>query len=112
MPFVDLGGMLRGSPLPGWSGRFFHSENMTFAHWDISAGAADLHEHQHPGEEVWTVVEGELLLRVDEQERRLGPGDAAIIPPDVRHSATALGACRALVVDHPVRPQLPGVDTS
>jgi hypothetical protein len=53
--------MLGGSPLAGWSGRFFHSENMTFGHWEIAEGAADLHEHEHPQEEVWNVVEGEIL---------------------------------------------------
>jgi mannose-6-phosphate isomerase-like protein (cupin superfamily) len=101
--------MVRGSPLSGWSGRFFDSENMTFGHWDIADGAADLHEHDHPQEEVWNVVEGEILLVVDGQERRLGSGDAAVIPPNTRHSAKPLGACRAIVVDHPVRQQLPGI---
>ena len=104
--------MLHGSPLSSWSGRFFHSENMTFAHWDIAEGAADLHEHDHPEEEVWSVVEGEILLVVDEQERRLGPGGAAVVPRNTRHSAKTLGACRAIVVDHPVRLQLPGVRSS
>lgn len=82
---------------------------MTFGHWNIAEGAADLHEHDHPQEEVWNVVEGEVLLVVDEQERRLGPGDAAVVPPNIRHSAKTLGACRAIIVDHPVRLQLPGV---
>ena len=109
MPFIDPDEMLRGSPLPGWSGRFFHSENMTFGHWDIAEGAADLHEHQHPQEEVWNVVDGEVLLVVDGQESRMGAGDAAVVPPHTTHSAKPLGACRAIVVDHPVRAQLPGL---
>jgi mannose-6-phosphate isomerase-like protein (cupin superfamily) len=82
---------------------------MTFAHWDIADGAADLHEHDHPEEEVWNVVEGEVLLVVDGQERRLGPGDAAVVPPNIRHSAKSVGACCAIIVDHPVRHQLPGL---
>jgi len=101
--------MLSSSPLPGWSGRFFHSENMTFGHWDIAEGAAELHEHDHPQEEVWNVVEGAVVLVVDGQERPLGPGDAAVIPSGTRHSAKPLGACRAIIVDHPVRSQLPGI---
>jgi len=109
MPFIDPTAMAHGSPLSGWSGRFFHSESMTFGHWEIAEGAADLHEHDHPEEEVWNVVAGELMLVVDGEERRLGPGDAAVIPPLTRHSAKPLGACRAIVVDHPVRLQLPGV---
>ena len=47
MPFVDEDEMLSGAPLPGWRGRFFHSEHMTFALWTIDEGAADLHEHHH-----------------------------------------------------------------
>lgn len=39
--------MLQGMPLHGWSGRFFHAQNMTFALWDIEADAHDLHEHHH-----------------------------------------------------------------
>jgi quercetin dioxygenase-like cupin family protein len=101
--------MLGGSPLAGWSGRFFHSENMTFGHWEIAEGAADLHEHEHPQEEVWNVVEGEILLMVDGQPQRLRSGDAAVIPPNTRHAAQPLGACRAIVVDHPLRHQLPGL---
>jgi mannose-6-phosphate isomerase-like protein (cupin superfamily) len=109
VPFIDESEMLHGAPLPGWSGRFFHSENMTFAHWDIAADAADLHEHDHAQEEVWNVVEGEVVLVVDGQERRLGPGTAAVVPPNTRHSVKAVGACRVIVTDYPVRHQLPGV---
>jgi mannose-6-phosphate isomerase-like protein (cupin superfamily) len=111
VPFLDPKVMLHGRPLPGWSGRFFHSENNTFALWDIAADAAPLHEHHHPEEEVWNVVEGELLLTIDGDERPLGPGSGAIVPPGTPHSARVTTACRAVVVDHPVRRHLPGVPT-
>jgi hypothetical protein len=52
MPFIHPRDMLQGSPLPGWTGRFFHSANMTFAYWEISADAHDLGEHDHEQEEV------------------------------------------------------------
>ena len=94
-------------PLPGWRGRFFHSASMTFGHWAISAGAADLHEHHHVQEEVWNIVSGEIVLVVGGREHRLQAGDAAIVPPNVPHAARARGACRAVVVDHPVRAELP-----
>jgi len=32
-----------------------------------------------------------------------GPGCAAVVPPDTSHSARALEACRAIVVDYPLR---------
>jgi len=83
--------MLAGEPLPGWSGRFLHSANMTFALYDIAAGAAPLHEHQHEQEEVWHIVEGE--------EQVLGAGCIAVVPPDTPHSVRPLGACRAVTAD-------------
>jgi mannose-6-phosphate isomerase-like protein (cupin superfamily) len=67
-----------------------------------------LHEHHHLQEEVWNVVEGEFLLTINGEERTVGPGGSAVIPPDTPHSARVISACRALVVDHPVRQQLPG----
>lgn len=109
VPFIEPSEMLHSSPLSGWSGRYFHSENMTIGHWDIAEGAADLHEHHHEQEEVWNVVEGEILLVVDDQECRLGRGGAAVIPANARHSARVLGACRVVTVDYPVRHELPGV---
>jgi mannose-6-phosphate isomerase-like protein (cupin superfamily) len=104
--------MLVIEPLRGWTGRFFHSANMTFGHWDIAEDAADLHEHRHAQEEVWNVVSGEIVLVIDGKEHRLEAGDAAIVPPDVTHSARVLGACRAVVVDHPVRLELPTQHTT
>jgi unsaturated pyranuronate lyase len=109
VPFIEAADMLSGAPLHGWSGRFFHSENMTFAHWDIAVDAVDLHEHAHIQEEVWNVIEGEVVLVVEGQERRLGAGTAAVVPPNTPHSARCVGACRVIVTDYPVRDQLPGV---
>lgn len=111
MPFIDACEMVTGAPLRGWSGRFFNSENMTFAHWDIAADAANLQEHQHVQEEVWNVVEGEVVLVLDGQERRLGQGAAAVVPPNTAHEVKVVGACRVVIADYPVRDQLPGVQS-
>jgi mannose-6-phosphate isomerase-like protein (cupin superfamily) len=109
VPFLNGGDMVGSSPLAGWKGRFFHSQNMTFAQWTITADATPLHEHHHAEEEVWNVVEGELMLSIGGIERRLGAGDAAVVPPNTPHSARAVTACRAIVTDFPLRQQLPGV---
>ena len=101
--------MIHGSPLPGWAGRFFHSANMTFAHWDIAADAADLHEHHHVQEEVWHVVDGEVALIIDGVEHLVSAGGAAVIPPDTPHAVRVVGASRVVVADYPLREQLPGV---
>jgi quercetin dioxygenase-like cupin family protein len=111
MPFVDPADMASNERLPGWHGRFFHSDNMTFALYDIAADAVPLHEHQHPQEEVWNVIEGKLAVTIDGVEHMAEPGCAAIIPPNARHSARAIGGCRAIVVDYPLRDLVGGVRT-
>ena len=35
MPFVVAGGLPSRQPLAGWNGRFFHSDHMTFAYYEI-----------------------------------------------------------------------------
>ena len=84
MPFLGPDEMLSGQPLPGWHGRFFHAQNMTFAHYEIEAGAPALHEHHHPEEEVWNVVDGEIVLSIGNEERTLRPGDVGSSRPTPR----------------------------
>ena len=40
------------------------------------------HSHGPNTEEIWFVLEGEVLVMIDKQLRRLGPGSAYKIPPD------------------------------
>ena len=88
--------------LPGWHGRFWQSASMSFAHYEIAAGAS-IHAHHHPHEEVWLVIEGELEVTIDGVTQRAGPGAVAVIPPDVTHAVRALARGRAVVANHPVR---------
>jgi quercetin dioxygenase-like cupin family protein len=75
---------------------------MTFAYWDFRKGS-DIHAHDHPQEEVWHVIEGELEVTVAGETHRAGPGMAAIVPPNTTHSVVALTDGRAIVVDYPLR---------
>jgi len=103
MPFVDSTELSTRERLPGWTSRVFQSDNMTFAYYEIAADAVPLHEHHHSQEEVWNVIEGKLAVTIDGVEKVAGPGCAAVVPPDTLHSARALSACRAIVVDYPLR---------
>src|SRR5262245_48430632 len=87
---------------PGWHGRRWRSEHMSFAHYEIDAGA-DIHLHHHPYEEVWLVIEGELEITIDGATQRAGPGGVAVVPPDATHAVRALTRGRAVVANHPVR---------
>jgi quercetin dioxygenase-like cupin family protein len=103
MPFIDTSTLNVVERLPGWYGRYFHSPSMTFAHYDFKQGST-IHEHFHPQEEVYEVIEGELEVTIDGVARIAQPGLVAIIPPNVRHSVKALTDGRAIIIDHPVRP--------
>ena len=103
MPFVDTSSLRVIERLPGWRGRYFHSPSMTFAHYDFVRGAS-IHEHFHPQEEVYEVIEGELEVTIDGVAQVARPGLVAIIPAGVRHSLKALTDGRAIIVDYPVRP--------
>src|SRR5438445_2836721 len=109
MTFVDTNNLRPNELLPGWKGRFFHSAQMTFGYYTVTAGST-IHEHSHSNDEVWNVIEGELEVTVDGETQKAGPGCAAVIPPNSRHSVKALTDARAIVVDHPVRRSIGGVD--
>lgn len=102
MPFVDVNGFKVIERLPGWKGRYFHSTSMTFAHYEFTAGSS-IHEHFHPEEEVYEVLEGELQVTIDGRSEIARPGVVAIVPPN---PSFRQGAYRwtMIVVDHPARP--------
>ena len=64
---------------------------------------SSVHQHFHPQEEVWDVIEGELEITVDGVARIAGPGVAAIVPPNVPHAVSALTDGKAIVSDYPRR---------
>jgi quercetin dioxygenase-like cupin family protein len=102
MPFVDTSKLAEFEKGRGWRGRLFHSANMTFGHWEFDA-AATVHEHFHPQEEVWEVIEGELEITIAGDSVVARPGIAAIVPANTVHSVKAIRAGKAIVVDYPLR---------
>src|SRR5260221_13901366 len=88
--------------VPGFRGRFIHSQNMTVAYWDIQAGhSIPLHQHVH--EMIVNVIRGKLELTIDKETRILEAGMAAIIPSNVPHTAKGITDCFVIDVFHPVR---------
>jgi quercetin dioxygenase-like cupin family protein len=110
MPFVNVEDLSILEPRPGWRGRFFRSAHMTFAYYAIAPGA-DVHRHQHDGEEVWHVIDGKLEISLDGVTRSVGAGEAVVVPGGQPHSVRALDSSRVIVVDHPVRMSVGGLDT-
>ncbi len=107
MPFIDPNALPEVQPKPGWHGRFFHSENMTFAYYDLDAGAS-LHAHSHENEEVWHIIDGDVDLTLDGETRNVTAGNAAIVPPGTTHAVAVKNGCRVIVVDYPVRREVAG----
>jgi quercetin dioxygenase-like cupin family protein len=103
MPFVNTETLPVIERLPGWHGRYFHTQNMTFAHYDFARGSS-IHEHFHPEEEVYEVLDGQLEVTVDGVSQIVQPGLVAIVPANARHSVRALTDGRAIIVDYPLRP--------
>jgi quercetin dioxygenase-like cupin family protein len=102
MPFVNTSSLNVTERLPGWSGRYFHSASMTFAHYDFKRGSS-IHEHFHPEEEVYEVIEGELEVTIEGVTQIARPGLVAIVPSNALHSVKALTDGQAIIVDHPTR---------
>ena len=102
MAFISLSDLEAKELVSGFHGRFVHTENMTFVYWDIKAGAI-LPDHSHPHEQVVNILEGELEFNLGGDVRVMKPGDVAVIPGDVSHSAKGITDCSVIDVFYPVR---------
>jgi quercetin dioxygenase-like cupin family protein len=105
VPIIDTSKLSTVEKRPGWRGQHFHSASMTFGHWEFRGGSS-IHEHFHPQEEVWEILEGELEVTIDGITQIVGAGMAAIVPANTAHSVKALSDGRAIVVDCPVRREM------
>jgi unsaturated pyranuronate lyase len=104
MPMIETSELKVTERLPGWRGRYFHTANMTFAHYEFSKGSL-IHEHFHAQEEVYEVIEGELELTMEGVAQIARAGVVAVVPGNTRHSVRALTDGRAIIVDSPKRPE-------
>jgi len=102
MAHLHLDDLPEREPVEGYHARFVHTEGMTLAYWTIEAGAK-IPEHQHPHEQVATVLDGTFELTVDGETRQMGPNEVAVIPSNVPHGGRALTACRIIDAFQPVR---------
>jgi quercetin dioxygenase-like cupin family protein len=59
--------------------------------------------HQHPEEQVINVLSGKFRVRIENEERILGPGEAALVPANTEHEARAVDSeveiisCKSIV---------------
>ncbi|NDJ75172.1 MAG: cupin domain-containing protein [Chloroflexi bacterium] len=102
MSFLNLADIASRETVPGYVGKFIHSDNITISFFDIEAGA-ESPEHAHPHEQFTMVLEGQFELTVDGEPHVMEPGIVVMIPGNVPHSGRAITACRLCDVFHPVR---------
>lgn len=99
---IDLRSINQKELVPGFAGRFIHTENLTFAFWEIKAGSS-LPEHSHLHEQVVNMIDGEFELTVNGETQILRPNVVVIIPPNTKHSGRAITDCNIIDVFYPVR---------
>jgi quercetin dioxygenase-like cupin family protein len=102
MPLVQLDQLSVRDIFPGLRARLIHSDRVTHSWVEVDEGAT-FPEHQHPHEQIVTVLAGELELVVEGVTNRLTPGVVYVIPPNAKHSGRGVTACRVLDAFAPVR---------
>ena len=102
MQYTDLTEISSKEVLPGFHGKFVHSENMTTAYWDIVAGS-EIPEHSHEQEQIVNLIEGEFELIVDGELIKLYSEGVVVIPSNVKHSGKAVSHCKLIDIFHPAR---------
>lgn len=102
MPLIELDRLVVREIFPGLRARLIHSDRVTHSWVNVDQGAT-FPEHEHPHEQIVSVLEGELELVVEGAMHRLTPGQVFVIPPGARHSGRGVTACRVLDAFAPVR---------
>ena len=102
MPFIPIEDLMEVEVVPGFTGSFLHSENLTIAAWEIEAGSS-LPEHSHLQEQISIITRGEFELTLDGETMVLASGLVAVVPSTAKHSGTALTDCSIIDVFHPPR---------
>src|SRR6185437_7163890 len=73
-----------------------HTREQSLAEASLPDGMRTERHYHARSEEIYFLLEGEGELELDGELRRVVAGDAALIPPGVRHQITAVGALRFL----------------
>ena len=63
--------------------------NQSLAEATLAAGQATERHYHRVAEEIYYIVEGTADMEVDGDRRRVGPGDAVLIPPGAWHTIHA-----------------------
>ena len=88
-PFISLD----GSEIREWAGRVSAPpQNQSLAEAILPLGGATIEHYHRTSEELYLVTAGDGRLIIDGEERVVGEGDCALIPPGARHKLHNIGA--------------------
>lgn len=94
-PFITLD----GSEIREWAGRVSApARNQSLAEATIPVGGATTEHYHRASEELYLVSGGQGRLLVEGEERIIGEGDCALIPPGARHKVFNIGAVPLRIV--------------
>ena len=66
--------------------------NQTLAEARLPVGTSTIGHHHVKTEEIYYILQGEGLMRIEQETRRVGPGDAIAIVPGAVHQLTNTGS--------------------
>jgi mannose-6-phosphate isomerase-like protein (cupin superfamily) len=75
---------------------FHHTALQSLAEASLARGQSTQRHYHAASEEIYVVLEGEGELEIDGERRRVGVGDAALIPAGAWHEIVATSALRFL----------------
>jgi quercetin dioxygenase-like cupin family protein len=105
MPFYNWSKMERTLVSPQYStaeGPTIKGGQIEVGRYRFAAGTGSK-PHMHPEEQVINVLSGRFRVRIGNEERILGPGEAALVPPNIEHEARAVDSeveiisCKSIV---------------
>jgi quercetin dioxygenase-like cupin family protein len=99
---IELSSITSKEIIPGCHAKLIHTQNMSFAFWNIEK-VATIPKHHHMNEQVMQVIEGEFELTLNQTTKIYHPGSLVIIPPNTQHGRKAITPCIILDVFSPVR---------
>jgi mannose-6-phosphate isomerase-like protein (cupin superfamily) len=75
---------------------FHHTALQSLAEASLAPGQTTQRHYHRASEEIYVVLDGDGELEIDGETRRVGPGDAALIPAGAWHEITARSPLRFL----------------
>ena len=96
--FASFNAMQGISPVEGVTVKSVHLDNVMMTYMEFAPGSI-LPEHEHPHEQITTIVAGKMEMTVGGHTQLMQPGDVVTVPPNILHWAKVIGEEKAIAID-------------